>query len=169
MDYTVIRTRRRTAAIQVRPNGSVVVRCPLFLSDARIRQLVEARRDWIQAQQRRLAALPPPPTPEEEQILQRRGQAELPGRVAHWAERMGLFPQNIRITGAKKRLGSCSGKGNVCFSRHLMACPPEIIDAVIVHELAHLRHMNHSPAFYQLVETYLPDYRQRMERWKKGR
>ena len=111
MDYTVIRTRRRTAAIQVRPDGSVVVRCPLFLSDARIRQLVEGRRDWIQAQQRRLAALPPPPTPAEEQILQRRGEAELPGRVAHWAERMGLFPKNVRITGAKKRLGSCSGKG----------------------------------------------------------
>ena len=74
---------------------------------------------------------------------------------------MGLTPAGVRITGAQKRFGSCSGQNRLCFSWRLMLYPPEAIDYVVVHELAHIHHHNHGPAFYALVEQYMPDYRQR--------
>ena len=81
--------------------------------------------------------------------------------MAYWSEATGLVPTGIKITAAKKRYGSCSGKNSLCFSWRLMLYPPEAIDYVVVHELAHIRHHNHSPAFWAFVEQTLPDYRQR--------
>ena len=75
---------------------------------------------------------------------------------------MDLTPASVKITSARTRFGSCSGKNSVCFSWYLMRYPDEAIDYVVVHELAHLRHHDHSPAFYALVERYLPDWRERM-------
>ena len=74
----------------------------------------------------------------------------------------------MKITSAKTRFGSCSNRRSICFSCFLMLYPDDAIDYVIVHELAHLKHMNHSPAFYRLVERYLPDYKRR-EALLKGR
>ena len=76
---------------------------------------------------------------------------------------MELVPAGIKITSARTRFGSCSGKNSICFSWRLMLYPPEAIDYVIVHELAHIRHHDHSPAFYALIEQYLPDWKARMK------
>ena len=73
----------------------------------------------------------------------------------------------MKITSARTRFGSCSSKGSVCFSLYLMRYPAAAIDAVVVHELSHLRHHDHSPAFYAEVERWLPDYRER-EKLLKG-
>ena len=80
---------------------------------------------------------------------------------------MGLTPTQIRITSARRRFGSCSSEGHICYSWRLMQYAPEAIDYVIVHELAHLKHMNHSPAFYALVAKYLPDHKARRALLKK--
>lgn len=121
--------------------------------------------DWIARhlaeQRRRLAAAPPPPTPEEIAALKARARAELPERVARWSQVMGVTPTGIKITTARKRYGSCSGKNSLCFSCFLMNCPEEAIDLVVVHELCHIREKNHGPRFYALLERYLPDYRER--------
>ena len=74
---------------------------------------------------------------------------------------MGVCPTGMRITGARTRFGSCSGKNSICFSWRLMAYPQEAVDYVVVHELAHILHKNHGPAFYQCIESVLPDWRQR--------
>ena len=87
----------------------------------------------------------------------------IPGRVEHFAARMGVRPTGVKITSAKSRFGSCSGKNSLCFSWRLMAYPPEAVDYVVVHELAHITVKNHSRAFYRLVEQYLPDWRERRE------
>ena len=97
------------------------------------------------------------------QELARQGREYLPRRVAYWAARMDVMPTGLRITSARTRWGSCSGKNSLCFSLFLMRYPPEAIDAVVVHELAHIRHHDHSPAFYAEVERYLPDWRARRE------
>ena len=76
---------------------------------------------------------------------------------------MELVPAGIKITSARTRFGSCSAKNSICFSWRLMLYPPEAIDYVIVHELAHIRHHDHSPAFYALIEQYLPDWKARMK------
>ena len=108
-------------------------------------------------------------TEDEETLeaLRQQAKAYLPGRVALWAKRMGLAPAAVKITSARTRFGSCSSKGSLCFSLYLMQYPTAAIDAVVVHELCHMRHHDHSPAFYAEVERWLPDYRQREKLLKK--
>ena len=164
MDYTLVRSRRKTLAIEVTREGNLVVRAPLRCPQKTIDSFVAGRRDWIEAalqrQSQRLAAHPPL-TESEIESLRQQAKAYLPGRVALWSQRMGLAPAAVKITSARTRFGSCSSKNSLCFSLYLMQYPPEAIDAVVVHELCHMRHRDHSPAFYAEVERWLPDYRQR--------
>ena len=88
-------------------------------------------------------------------------------RVAYWAARMGVEPAGITITAARTRFGSCSGKNRLSFSLYLMDYPAEAIEYVVVHELAHIRHHDHSTAFYGEVARYLPDWRARRALLKK--
>ena len=74
---------------------------------------------------------------------------------------MGVTPTGLKITTARKRYGSCSGKNSLCFSCFLMRYPEEAIDLVVVHELCHIKVKNHSRDFYALLEQYLPDYKER--------
>jgi len=82
----------------------------------------------------------------------------LPAKIERYAARMGVAPASIRISGAATRWGSCSGKGSLNFSWRLMMAPGEVIDYVVVHELAHLREMNHSPRFWAVVAAAMPEY-----------
>ena len=90
----------------------------------------------------------------------------LPARVEAYAQLMGVDPQSVKINGAKKRWGSCSSKKSINFSWRLIMADDAVIDYVVVHELAHLVQMNHSPKFWQIVENTLPDYRERRARLK---
>ena len=162
--YTLVRSRRKTLAIEVTREAKVVVRAPLRCPQHQIDAFVESRRAWIEsALQRQKARLAqhPPLTEAETEALRRKAKAYLPGRVSYWANRMGLHPAAVKITSARTRFGSCSSQNNLCFSLYLMQYPAEAIDAVVVHELCHMRQRNHSPAFYAEVERWLPDYRAR--------
>jgi predicted metal-dependent hydrolase len=164
MEYTVIRSRRRTMALEVTREAKLLVRAPLWASKRDIERFVASHRQWAQihlARRQAYLAEHPPLTEAEIADLRARAKAELPGRVALWAARMGVEPAGVRITSARTRFGSCSGKNSLSFSLYLMQHPPEAIDYVVVHELAHIRHRNHGPAFYAEVAKYLPDYRQR--------
>ena len=164
MDYTVIRSRRRTLALEITRDARVVVRAPMRASQRDIERFVAAHRQWMDEHlARRQAWLEthPPLTEEEIAALRSRARAYLPGRVELWAGRMGVKLTGVKITSARTRFGSCSGKNSLCFSLYLMQYPAEAIDYVVVHELAHIRHKNHGPAFYAEVAKYMPDYRQR--------
>ena len=156
MDYAVVHSGRRTIAIQIQRDGRVVVRAPYAATAEDIRRVVDSHRDWVEKTVAR-----------EMEELARQGREYLPRRVAYWAARMDVMPTGLHITSARTRWGSCSGKNSLCFSLFLMRYPPEVIDAVVVHELAHIRHKNHGPEFYRLVETTLPDYRQRIALLKR--
>ena len=160
--YTLIRSDRRTLALELRPDGELVVRAPRFLPRSLIGRAVEERRGWIE--QKRAALADRPPEPDREQIEAWRAQAKrlLPDRVAYWSRVTGLTPAAVKITSARTRWGSCTSAGTVNLSCRLMGKPAAAVDGVIVHELAHLKYMNHSAAFYRLVEQYLPDYRERI-------
>ena len=162
--YRVVRSGRKTIAIQVGPDGTVTVRAPLRVSDRALAALTEQRRDWIEKtveKQKRRAAENPPPTAAEIEALRRRAKAELPPKVEKYAAVMGVAPTGVRITSAKTRFGSCSGKNSLSFSCLLLRYPEAAVDYVVVHELAHIRHHDHSAAFWAEVEKYLPDYRAR--------
>ena len=71
---------------------------------------------------------------------------------------MGRIPQQVRFKRLKSRWGSCSSKNNINLNYRMIQLPPAAIDAILVHELAHLSHLNHGPLFWQLVHQYIPDY-----------
>lgn len=159
----IIRSKRKTLALSLdRQTGEPVVRAPRACSDMTIARFVEAHRDWLA---RQISTFSPPKvyTPEEIASLRTKANEYLPDRVAYFAEIMGLNPAGVRFTAARTRYGSCSTAGRLCFSLFLMEKSDRAIDYVVVHELAHLRHMNHSPAFYREVEKVLPDYRARIK------
>ena len=161
--YEIIRSDRKTLGLQVK-DGRVIVRAPRRVTQQQIERFVREHEDWIQNALERQAAKQaahPEPTASERAELIRRAKEILPQRTAYWSQLMGLYPTQIRITSARRRFGSCSSEGHICYSWRLMQYPPEAMDYVIVHELAHLKHMNHSPAFHALVAKYLPDHKAR--------
>jgi len=88
-------------------------------------------------------------------------------RAAFFAEKHQLHYKKIRITSARTRWGSCSTRGTLSFSWRLVLTPPDVIDYVVVHELAHTVHHNHSKRFWKLVENLLPDYKERRKQLRE--
>ncbi len=165
MAYTVevIRSRRRSMALQVRPDGSVLVRAPLRTGTPAIRAFVARHGDWIEKQRLRIASAPPVEKLSEEELsLLRRSASERFGeRAAVFAPLVGVNYGRITIRCQKSKWGSCSAAGNLNFNCLLMLAPPEVLDYVVVHELCHRLEMNHSDTFWRNVERVLPDWRER--------
>ncbi len=163
-DFRVLRSRRRTLALEITRQGEVIVRAPLRASETAISAFMASHRAWLEthlARQRAYLAAHPEPSPAQVELWRKSAQARLPELVNFWAAKMSVSPCGIRITAARTRFGSCSAKGRLCFSLYLMAYPDEAIEYVVVHELSHLRHHDHSPAFYAEVARYLPDWKRR--------
>lgn len=165
MEYRIIRSNRKTVALEITPVLQVLVRAPRYMREKDIETFVKMHQQWIdthlEKQRKRLENRHPEPTPAEEAMLKKCAAEILPQKVAHYAALMGVSPTSVRITSAKKRFGSCSGKDALCFSWRLMQYPEAAIDYVVVHELAHIRHHNHSADFYRFVRTVMPDYQTR--------
>ena len=165
-DYTLVRSRRRTLSMELKRDGTVVVHAPWKLGAEKIDAFVAAHEAWLVRARARLSerlAAHPEPTAAEREALLARAKAELPQRVAYWSGVTGLVPTGVRITGAKTRFGSCNSKNSLCFSWRLMQYPSEAIDLVVVHELCHIAHHDHGAGFYALLESILPDHRERMK------
>ena len=168
LTYQVIRSDRRSLSLQIKADGSIVVRCPRRYPLSEIQKFVESKSAWIQKNLLSLQSIAKIPrlTEEEKEILADQARRYLPGRVRHFAPLVGVTYGNITIRCQKTRWGSCSAKGNLNFNLLLMLAPPEVIDYIVVHELCHRKEMNHSPKFWAEVEKILPDYRQQ-ELWLK--
>ena len=166
----VTRSQRKTMVLGIDRELRVYVRAPLQVTDAQIRDFVASRSAWIRAHMAQLTAeqvcAEPPLTEEEIRALSARAAAYLPERVAYFARQLGVGYGRITIRCQKSRYGSCSSAGNLNFNCLLMLMPPEIMDYVVAHEVCHRRQMNHSPQFYALLATLLPDHRQR-QAWLK--
>lgn len=170
----IIRSRRKTMAIEIKEDGRVLVRVPLRAGAEQIQAFLTANEAWIrthlqkvlarQAERERLQI----PKLSEVQVRSLAEQAKkiIPARIACYAPQMGVTYGRITIRNQKTRWGSCSAKGNLNFNCLLMLTPIEIVDYVVVHELAHRKEMNHSAAFWREVERVLPDYRSR-RKWLK--
>lgn len=156
--YRVIRSPRRTAAIQIRPDGTVLVRCPNSMPDSRVRELVKSKENWIRKKLAQQPAQAEPMSGSQLHALADKALQYIPKRVAYHAARMGVTYGRITIRNQKTRWGSCSSKGNLNFNCLLMLAPAQVAEYVVVHELSHRIHMNHSAAFWATVEKYMPDY-----------
>lgn len=166
MDYKVIRSNRRTLALEVTLKGEVLVRAPRFVTDKTIMEFVSSHENWILKtikKQEKRRELNPEPTAEEIEQLKAKAKEILPERVNFWSEKTGLKCTGITITSAKTRYGSCSGKNSISFSYLLMRHSIEVIDYVVLHELAHTKHHNHGKQFWNLIEKYMPDFKVRRD------
>ena len=172
-EIAVIRSSRRTISAEVRPDGTLLVRAPRRLPDREIRRFLHERsavlRKYLEQQkllQKKLGALP---AFSAEELAQMTADAKrlLPDRVAHFARLLGVTYGRITVRHQKTRWGSCSAAGNLNFNCLLMCVPPEVRDSVIVHELCHRIHLNHSAAFYAEIDRIFPAYA-RCHAWLKA-
>lgn len=164
MEYDIIYTKRRTLCLQVKNDLKIVVRSPKGISKKVIEKFVSDHTDWIKSQIEKLKALPSLPQSDDDiNALKLKTKEIIAQRIDVYSKLMNLKPERVSISSAKKRFGSCSSKGNLNFSFRLALYPVEAIDYVIVHELAHLKEMNHSKRFWKIVEKYLPDYKERQK------
>lgn len=177
----IIRSSRRTLGLEVTREGEVKARLPLQVSDTAAKTFIREHQDWIlkkraQVWQRQ----------QEQRQMEKSGQTrQIPAmnemssaqladmknkfqqKVSAFAEQMGVTYGRITIRNQKTRWGSCSGKGNLNFNYQLYFLPEELMDYVVIHELAHRKHMNHSADFWREVERFCPDYRERRKRLRQ--
>jgi predicted metal-dependent hydrolase len=160
--------RARRYLIRVKPDGTVRVTIPRGGSKREAVSFVEAQRPWILEQQRKVARAGhvrgPLMTPERTRELRARASRELPVRLHELAARFGLTVTRVSIRNQRWRWGSCSRQGHICLNWRLIDMPCDVRDYVLIHELMHLRRMDHSPKFWAFVEAACPDYQQ-ARRW----
>ena len=174
MKVTVIRSNRKTVAIQVNSDLSVTVRAPYSASEKDIEEILKKKEAWISRHiekikktKERFEAEPTEKLTREKVIaLAEEALKVIPARVEYFAKVIGVTYGKITIRNQKTRWGSCSSKGNLNFNCLLMLAPPEVLDYVVVHELCHRKQMNHSKAFWLEVEKVLPDYKE-ARKWLK--
>lgn len=170
----IIRSRRKSIGIEISPDLTVTVRAPYYASDKEIREAVKSKEKWLvthiekMKERTRTQAVPQEEKMTMDQIRELGDKAlkVIPPKVKAYANRMGVTYGRITIRNQKTRWGSCSSKGNLNFNCLLMLMPEEIVDYVVVHELAHRKEMNHSPAFWREVEKVMPDYKEK-RKWLK--
>lgn len=163
-EYKIVRTRRRSVSLQISRQAEVIVRVPLYMHDAAAKDYVTKNQAWIleHLKSQRLRMERYELTDEEIEEIKWEARQVIPLRVQHFAQIMELAPKSVKITGAQTRFGSCGANNGLCFSYYLMKYPPEAVDYVVVHELAHIVHKNHGAQFYALIEKYMPDYKSRI-------
>ena len=174
MKVTIIKSRRKTIAIQVNSDLSVTVRAPRSVSEKDIEEILKKKEAWISKHiekiketKERFEAEPTEKLTCEKVIaLADEALKVIPERVEYFAKVIGVTYGKITVRNQKTRWGSCSSKGNLNFNCLLMLAPPEVLDYVVVHELCHRKQMNHSKAFWLEVEKVLPNYKE-VRRWLK--
>ena len=168
----VRRSKRKSAAIKITADMQIVVFVPLYVSDNEIERMVISKSKWIDEHMLKVQSTIDERSKLEkitfEQIKELADQAVeyIPKRVKYYAEKENFIYNKITIKNLVSRWGSCSTKGNLNFNCLLMLTPDYVIDYIVVHELCHLREMNHSEKFWAEVEKIMPDY-QRAELWLK--
>ncbi len=167
LTYRIVRSERKTLSVSIQPDCTITVRAPRSVSDSQIRRFLIEKQHWLitkylEAKQKQETIPCSDLTDTQRAALTRRyidaAKEYFPKRVAYFHQFTGGTYSRITIRDQKTRWGSCSSKGTLSFNWRLMLAPPAILDYVVVHELCHLRHMDHSPAFWQAVGEVFPDY-----------
>lgn len=172
MNYELIRSSRKTLSIEVNREGRVLVRAPIRYPKGQIEAFLAQKEGWIiekirlQKERSKTKAARAELTEPQKQFYREKAREVLTRRVRYYADVMGVGYGRIAIREQKTRWGSCSASGNLNFNWKLILMPPGVLDYVVVHELAHRREMNHSRKFWELVESYMPDY-EKYRSWLK--
>ena len=160
MEFILKKSDRKSVALEISPDGTLIVRAPKKYTEKEARDFIIKNEKWILKhlpsileKDKEISSLS-----DNDILLAKKGAKMLCSfLVEKYAPIMGVYPKNIKITSAKKRFGSCSTKDGICFSYILMLYPIEAITYVVVHELAHIKHHNHSADFHKYIIKFLPN------------
>ena len=161
----VVRSGRKTIGLEVKQTGNIYARIPYSLSDPKLVHFVKEHEEWIfkkYGETRNTDSgekVPAPPVTSLTAADKKNIVEKIAERVEYYCRIMNVQVGKVTIRNQKTRWGSCSSKGNVNFNYLLYYLPEELLDYVVVHELAHRRYMNHSQRFWEEVGKYCPDYR----------
>ena len=169
----LIRARRKTLSIRITQEGNLEIRAPLGMPKGEIEAFLKEKAQWIETHRAKVLAEyaqgQEAPLGEEEILtLAEQMCQRLPEKLNRHAASMGVTFGRVTIRCQQTRWGSCSSRGNLNFNCLLMLAPEEVLDYVVVHELAHRKQMNHSALFWQEVARECPDYKKSL-RWLKDR
>lgn len=171
--YEIIKSSRKSVSFSFTDQADLLIKAPRFMSDRQITALLWGRQDWLLENYRKFSAIAKQNsryTDTQKTFLEKKyrqiAKRYIPERVAYFQPFTGGSYNTIAIREQKTRWGSCSSNGTLSFHWRLMMAPPHVLDYVVVHELCHLTHMNHSKAFWGLVEQVMPDYK-RYQNWLK--
>jgi predicted metal-dependent hydrolase len=160
--YTLVSSRRRrSVAIMIDPERGAVVYAPHGIGESVLENLLQQKRDWMIKKLERIKMQAS--QPKAHFAGDRQDAARIiKERVAFYSAQLRLFPEKISIRDQRRRWGSCSARtGSVNFCWRLVMAPVEVLDYVVIHELSHLRHPDHSPEFWAHVAQFVPDYKAR--------
>jgi predicted metal-dependent hydrolase len=156
--------RARRYVVRVRSDGTVRVTIPRWGSKREAAAFAEQQRGWINKQLARLQIEGSKPreqlSEEAMQAFRSRAKRELPERLLQMAKQFGLRVARVSVRNQQSRWGSCSPSGHICLNWRLVTMPDWIRDYVIIHELMHLKRLDHSPKFWKLVATACPQYQE---------
>lgn len=162
--YVIRRSSRRTCSIRIARDGSVIVSAPHSVSEEYVQSFIREKRDWIISHVQKVLAQNAAAesagllSDSEIKEIKKRARKIIPERVKYFADLAGITYGHISIRLQKTRWGSCSAEGNLNFNCLLVLMPQQILDSIVVHELCHRLHMNHSAAFYKDVRRLFPCY-----------
>ena len=169
ISYEIIYSKRKSVAIQIRPDGQVIVRAPYGCPRSFINSFIHQKADWIvkhsaenkQRYEKQVQLKKDRLTLSDAQRKRyiETARSIFTQKAAYYARLIGVTYGRISIREQKTRWGSCSSRGTLSFNYRLIYGPAGPLDYVVVHELCHLTHMNHSKDFWNMVEHIMPDYR----------
>jgi len=171
-EIKVIRSNRKTIALEIRKDLSIVVRAPYGMSSSQIEKFILEKSEWIDRNLIKMQERIEVASEEKDEALNERftdvkikelaikAREIIPVKTAFFAQKIGVTYGKITIRCQVSRWGSCSAKGNLNFNCLLMSAPEYVLDYVVVHELCHRKQMNHSPKFWAEVEKIMPDYKE---------
>ncbi|MFI3227660.1 MAG: SprT family zinc-dependent metalloprotease [Clostridia bacterium] len=164
-ELKIIYSNRKSISLSVTRDLEIIVRAPKRASRKYIEDFVLSHTEWIQKQYAQISIANEHRvvlTDEDIAHIKVEGKIYISERVAYFEQIMGVKSTGLKITSAVTRWGSCSYKNSLCFSYKTMLLPKDLIDYVVVHELAHILEKNHSSNFYVIVEKYIPNYKNRI-------
>lgn len=170
--YVIQKSRRRSISVSVMTDNRVLVKAPYGTTERTVQEFLISKKDWItkhlekQNMEEEKAESLGLLSADEIKQIKKQARKIIPQRVEFWANKIGVTYGRIAIRLQSSRWGSCSVDGNLNFNCLLVKMPPEIMDSVVVHELCHRRHMNHSKEFYAEIDRVFPDYKH-CNKWLK--
>ena len=168
MEYNIVRSNIKNIYIQIK-NGEVIVKAPKRVSEKYIKEVVAKKEKWItkkleEDKVKREKQKHEKPITQQEAIELKQIVLESANK---YGKSIGEFPNQVTIKNMKYAWGSCTSKRNIAINMKLARMKKEIIEYVVLHELCHLKYMNHSEDFWRLVEKNMPNYKKLRKELKK--